>query len=155
MQAKGFEPPYFHGSVMEVYICKFISNLRKPLFSMNVFYFQSYPFRDLILHMENFTWVCWTASLIFYTSLQQHSAFFCTLILVLFPKHCFKNRNILSQTWQVFFLCFKWFLKFYLMHRMLLFDQRSRYGFFLLLKIDNRKPIYSPDFLIHLFNEFV
>lgn len=112
MQIKSFEPQYFHGSVVGVDICKFISNLRKPLFFLNVFHFQSYPLRDLYSAHGKFTWVCWTVSFIFYTLVlflskgEQHTAFFCTLILVLFPKHYFENRNILSQTCQVFFSIF-------------------------------------------------
>lgn len=68
--------------------------------------------RSLFCRWKSFTWVCWTVSLIFYTLVlflskgEQHSAFFCTLILVLFPKHFFKNRNTLSQTCQIFFFHF-------------------------------------------------
>lgn len=108
MQAKSFEPPYFHGSVMEVYICKFISNLRKPLFSLNVFYFQSYPLRDLYfahgkfyLSMLN----CFTYLLYFSSCLRENNIVlsFAHSVLYCFPSITLKTEIFFLKPAKYFF----------------------------------------------------
>lgn len=121
---------------MEVDICKFISNLRKPLFFLTVSHCHSYPFRDLYFaHGKFYLSVlnCFTHLLYFSSLLVQGRTTQCFL---LYTHSCtvsqallWKQKYSLSNLPSIFFSFFKWLLKYHPMHRIFLFDQRSRYGF--------------------------
>lgn len=68
---------------MEVDICKFILNLRKPLFFLNVSHCQSYPFRALYFAHGKFylsVWNCFTHLLYFSSLLVQGRTTQCFLL---------------------------------------------------------------------------